>query len=99
VQDVIQQNARENSDQNYDKEYSRLIVAFDDTNSKLEEVKKIISKRKTTAYKIKNMLHALKEQEHLITEFDEELWFALIEKVVVNKDKNLTFIFKNEKTL
>ena len=34
-------------------------------------------------------------QEGLITEFDVQLWYALIEKVIANRDGSMKFEFKN----
>jgi hypothetical protein len=31
----------------------------------------------------------------LVTEFDEELWLGTVEKVIVNTEEKITFVFKD----
>lgn len=37
----------------------------------------------------------IKNRDDLITEFGENLWFATVEKIVVNADDRVVFTFKN----
>lgn len=37
----------------------------------------------------------LKKQDGLLTEFDEELWYAVVDKLMVCSSTELTFIFKD----
>lgn len=43
--------------------------------------------------KINEMVREIKDKQ-AIGVFDEELWYSLIDKVVVCKDKKLAFVFK-----
>ena len=49
-----------------------------------------IAKSKVIAQFIKSV-----SKQGTITEFDKDLWFAVIESVIVNVDGSLTFKFKN----
>ncbi|MFV0499380.1 MAG: hypothetical protein ACK5NF_05045 [Bacilli bacterium] len=40
-------------------------------------------------------IHGLEQKEQMITEFDEELWSAVLESIVVGVDGNMTFRFKD----
>ena len=40
-------------------------------------------------------LDGLKKQKDLVTEFDEDLWFSLIEYVTVFNKEDIRFTFKN----
>lgn len=37
----------------------------------------------------------LEQREILITEFDEEFWKGTVEKVIVNTQEKITFVFKD----
>lgn len=40
-------------------------------------------------------MHQIKENEEIITEFNESLFFTTVEKITANKDKSLVFTSKN----
>lgn len=44
-------------------------------------------------------MRELKHREGLITEFDEELWNGTVEKVVVNTEEKITFVFRDSMEL
>ena len=40
-------------------------------------------------------MFSLYEQEDVITEFDDKLWLASVEKAIIRADEKITFIFRN----
>lgn len=40
-------------------------------------------------------INDLKNNDKLIDKFDEKLWYAMVEKVIVYADGNIEFKFKN----
>lgn len=51
--------------------------------------------RRANYESIVNFSKKLEQREGLITEFDEELWKSTVEKVVVNTEDKITFVFKD----
>ena len=45
--------------------------------------------------KIKIFIEDLKNNDVVITEFDERLWYSLVEKAIVYADGKIEFKFKN----
>ena len=45
--------------------------------------------------KIKIFIENLKNNDKLIDEFDERLWYALVNKIVVNTEDGIKLILKN----
>ena len=64
---------------------------------KLDKIESMRLEMKAKRYKTKAFIDKLKSRGDLITEFDEQLWYSLIEKVSVNRDGTLNFEFKNGK--
>ena len=89
------QNARVAQDQEeYKKKYDSLVDRYNKTKETLDKVDAEIIEKETTAFTVNNFINDLENQD-IITEFEKELWFDLIDYVVVYKDKKLKFIFKN----
>ena len=40
-------------------------------------------------------INDLKNNDKLLDEFDEKLWYAVVEKVVINANTHIVFKFKN----
>ena len=62
------------------------------TLSKLEDKKQNLKIRRD---KIKIFIEDLKSNDKLIDEFDEKLWYTLVQKVIVNTDTEIEVKFKN----
>ena len=60
--------------------------------SKLEEKKQNLKVRRE---KINIFIGNLKSNDKIIDEFDERLWYVLVDKVVVHEDGNIGFKFRN----
>ena len=95
INKCLQENAKVDQDQDvYQKKYDSLVDRYNETKEKFDKVKDEIIHKETTEFVINEFLEKLKTQE-LITEFDSELWFDLVDKIIVNKDKKLKFVFQN----
>ena len=79
----------------YQRQYDEYAARFEATRSRINEAgeqrEALIAKRG----RIQSYLDTLKRQE-LITEFDEVLWYGMVDKVRVTLDGKLRFIFKDE---
>ena len=53
------------------------------------------SNRRRKQANIDHFLQILKKQQNLVTEFEEELWYITVDKVLVHADKRLSFIFRD----
>lgn len=62
---------------------------------RLDEVSQTITEKQAHREKIELFLDGLKKQKELVTEFDEDLWYSLIEYVTVFEKENICFTFKD----
>lgn len=75
--------------------YNALVERYDRVQEDLAEVNKTIEARNTKRLQLQSFIKMLKKQDGLLTEFDEELWYAVVDKLMVCSSTELTFIFKD----
>lgn len=54
---------------------------------------------RTKKHKTEEFIESLKLSSELLTDFDERLWYALIEKAIVSSDGKVKFKLKNGKII
>jgi hypothetical protein len=96
MQKCIDENARVALDQSeYQKRYDGLVARFDAAKSRYEEVIGLISERKARGEMMDAFIAELQRQDGLINEFDERLWYTLVDFATVHKESDVRFTFKN----
>lgn len=97
MKSLIDENARKPMDQTaYNQKYNFYADRFQTTKNKLaksEEKRQDLLARRN---KIQVFINKLKSNNELLSEFNEDLWYAMVEKAVVNVDGSVNFIFKNK---
>ena len=96
MQRHISANAHSALDQaEYQRQYDEYATRFEAARTQLDSINEqreaLIAKRG----RLQSYLDTLKRQE-LITEFDEVLWYGMVDQARVTKDGKLRFIFKDE---
>ena len=95
IRKAVEDNARYVQDQEeYQKRNDALIARYDAAKNRLDEVADEKLERNYNRESIAKVLEYLKEQNCLLTEFDEEIWYMTIESVTVHSEKKVTFTFK-----
>ena len=96
IQQCIKENARVALDQKeYQKRYDRLAKRLENVQERLDEVSQGITEKQAHREKIKMFLDGLQKQKELVTGFDEDLWYSLIEYVTVFDKEDIRFTFKD----
>lgn len=100
VEGLMQQYMNENkctlSEQmEYQKRYNRLAEHLYSAKNRFDEVNYIIKKKQEQREKIEIFLNKLKEQEEIIADFDENLWYSLIEYITIFSKEEIYFTFKD----
>ncbi len=95
-QQCIKENARiALARKEYRKRYDGLAMRLDRVQGRLDEVSRIITEKQVHREKIELFLDGLQKQKELVTEFDEDLWYSLIEYVTVFDKEDIRFTFKD----
>ena len=96
IQKCINENARIVINQKeYQARYDGLVERFDKAKTQLDEIEEQISDKRARGKKLDCFIHDLKKQDGLITEFDERLWFSLVDFGTVYTAEDVRFTFKD----
>ena len=68
---------------------------LDSVQGRLDEVSRTITEKQAHREKVELFLDGLQKQKELVTEFDEDLWYSLIEYVTVFEKEDIHFTFKD----
>ena len=79
----------------YEKEYEKCTGNYQSISSELSKLEKEKVMMQNKYKEACNALNILKETKNPIEEFDENLFFGLVENVTVKPNKNLIFNFKD----
>jgi site-specific DNA recombinase len=71
------------------------VERYDRVQGHLTDVNKTIEERNAKRLNVRRFIKMLKKQDGLLTEFDEELWYAVVDKLMVRSATELAFIFKD----
>lgn len=93
---LVHENSRKviNQDE-YNSEYDSYLKKYEELKTELSKFEDKKSEFKARVDKIEMFINDLKNNDKLIDEFDEKLWYETVEKVVINVDKHIVFKFKN----
>ena len=94
IEQLIAENARTVQDQNeYNRRYNALAERFQTAKARLEIVTAEITRIKSDHERMRQFIKKLKSTPDIVTEFDEETWYALVDHVVVNSREDVRFVF------
>ena len=96
IRKAVEENARDALNQDeYNARYEALQARFKATDARLAEIDAERGQRRMKQANITRFLQILAKQENLVAEFDEELWYITVDKVLVHADGRLAFIFRD----
>ncbi|WP_258880665.1 hypothetical protein [Clostridium estertheticum] len=96
LQKCVEENAHSALDQaEYEERYTTLAERYENIKKGLDEINDKCLDRRAKRESTVAFIKELEQIDVLVTEFDEELWNATIEKVVVNFQQEIIFIFKD----
>lgn len=96
IQQCIDENAHVALDQTeYQTRYDGLTERFDRTKARLDEVGNVITEKQAKKEQIERFLAELERQDGLAIEFDENLWYSLVDFVTVFNKEDVRFTFKD----
>ena len=104
VAELIRQCMRENAhaalDQmecqaKYQAKYDGMAKRFEWTKARLDEVSSVIRTKQAKKEQIERFLAELEGQDGVVTEFDEEQWYSMVDFVTVFDKEDIRFTFKD----
>lgn len=96
IQQCINENARVALDQaEYQAKYNALADRFEKAKERLEAASMEITEKQARREMAEQCLAEIAKQEGVISEFDEDLWYALVDYVTVCGKDDVWFTFKD----
>ena len=87
TQNLVAENARVAQDQEeYQKRYNSLVQRYETAKKNYDELAAKIEQKEAHGERILQFITALKEQNGIITEFDDALWGSMVEFVTIGRD-------------
>lgn len=96
VSRLVMENASTLQDQEeYQSKYRQLSAKYESLVEEIEEleVQKLAKSKRNKD--LQDFITGLKQQEGLLTDFDELLWETMIESITITKDSDVEIKFKN----
>ena len=100
VVDLVGQNAKvTQSQKDYHETYQKLVEQYEQCEKQQQQ--KISSRllKNNRVKELKGFINELKQQEELLTTFDEQLFNTFVEKIEIHQDKSVTITLKNGKAI
>lgn len=96
IEKLISENARSVIDQNeYNEKYSTYATRYNELQNRRQELNREIAMCRAKHNLMKAFIEELKVQNHLIEEFDEALWCATLNTMVIKSERDVVFQFKD----
>lgn len=96
VTNLVEHNSKVAIDQDeFQKKYNAYDEEHKAVTSKIKELQLKISENQARAILLNDFIETIDSKLTSIDNFDEDIWNYLVEKAVVNKDKSITFHFRN----
>ncbi len=96
MQKCVDENARvAQSQDEYRQRYEGLVGRFETVKHRFVEVGDLLSEKKARRDMVEAFIDSLRKQDGLISEFDERLWYGLVNYTTVYSEDDVRFTFKN----
>ncbi len=96
IEDLVDRNARKAQNQDlYQEQYNTLVTAYQEKQKELQETRSVLEEQKSKQLSLDGFIQNFKEQDDLITDFNQELWQTSVERLDIKEDKKIFLTFKN----
>lgn len=96
IRKLIAENTQAAMDQaEYERKYNSYCARYEEGNKRLAEITELRMERTAKRAKIGICMDRIGQQENLVTEFDDELWYSMVDYVTVYEGKSMVFTFRD----
>ncbi|ETJ27067.1 Site-specific recombinase, partial [human gut metagenome] len=68
---------------------------YQEKQKELQETRSVLEEQKSKQLSLDGFIQNFKEQDDLITDFNQELWQTSVERLDIKEDKKIFLTFKN----
>ena len=96
IQKVVDENARTAQNQDkYREKYDSLVARFEKAKERIAEIARLKSDKESRRLQADSFMKELKKLDSLVTEFDEKLWYTLVDCIMVYSKEDIRFVFRD----
>ena len=96
IQQCVDENAHVvQSQDEYRQRYEGLVERFENAKRRFEEIGTLLAGIKVRQEMMEAFIDSLRKQSGLISEFDEQLWYSLVDSVTVYSKNDVRVVFKD----
>ena len=96
IRKCVDENACSVIDQaEYQKRYAGFVARYEKAKDKLDKIEELLQARRAKREQLDSFLVTLVQQDSILTEFDETLWFAVVNNVAVHSADSIQFAFRD----
>lgn len=96
IRQCVDENAHVSQDQEaYHQRYEGLVSRFETIKHRFEDLNNQMVDIQARRDKLENYICCLRKQEGLISEFDEQLWYSLVDHITVYGKNDMKVAFKD----
>jgi len=100
IQQCVNENARVAQSQAvYQKRYNALYERYDAAKTQIDKMATAKQEKDIKRETILRFLSDISQQDGLLTEFDEELWYSTVQDITVHSENNVVVTFKDGNTI
>jgi len=91
---TIKENSKSNEDSiDYESKYQSLVERHESLTTDLNKLLKEKTDKENKATRMKSFLSVINKSEDMLNSWNERIWMLMVEKAIVQRDKNIKFIF------
>lgn len=79
----------------YERKYNGYCPQYEEGNKRFAEISELRMERTAKRAKIRICMDRIGRQKNLVTEFDQELWYSMVDYVTVYEGKSMVFTFRD----
>lgn len=96
VKAAVKENASTaQSQEAYLKKYEALTARYETAATELERLQALRTSHSQQDKKMALYIRTLKKQQEVMHDWDDTIWSVMIEKAIIHKDGQITFVFQN----
>ncbi|VTG38894.1 putative site-specific recombinase [Streptococcus pneumoniae] len=96
IEDLVDSNARKAQNQElFQEQYDILVRAYQEKQKELHDTSSALEEQKSKKLSLDGFIQQLKQQDDLITDFNQELWQTSVERLDIKENKRISLTFKN----
>ncbi|WP_242975797.1 recombinase family protein [Desulfosporosinus sp. FKB] len=96
IRQCVEENSRIGLDQlEYQQRYMGLVMRYEKAKDEIKKIEDQRQARRVKREQLDTFLDTVLQQDSILTEFDETLWYAVLDKVTIYASDNIQFTFRD----